>query len=123
IIIDPTLRTLVNEKFAMKHRTVPLARVGNLLVIAMDDPTQTWIIDDLQRGTGLKIEVITSNSAQITRALDRLYRVDVSPSLDTGTSVDVIGEDADVDMYGGSVAHPMDTADDIVRKLLRVSVD
>jgi len=123
IIIDPTLRNFVNEKFAMKHRIVPLARVGNVLVVAMDDPTQTWILDDLQRSTGLKIEMITSNSAQITRALERLYRVDVTPSLDSGTTVDVIGEDADADMYGGSVAHQMDSADEIVRKLLRVAVD
>ncbi|HZF04096.1 MAG TPA: ATPase, T2SS/T4P/T4SS family [Patescibacteria group bacterium] len=123
IIIDPTLRNFVNEKFAMKHRIVPLARVGNVLVVAMDDPTQTWIIDDLQRSTGLKIEMITSNSAQITRALERLYRVDITPSLDSGTTVDVIGEDADADMYGGSVAHQMDSADEIVRKLLRVAVD
>jgi len=123
IIIDPTLRNFVNEKFAMKHRIVSLARVGNVLVVAMDDPTQTWILDDLQRSTGLKIEMITSNSAQITRALERLYRVDVTPSLDSGTTVDVIGEDADADMYGGSVAHQMDSADEIVRKLLRVAVD
>src|SRR2546428_614845 len=67
--------------------------------------------------------MITSNSAQITRALERLYRVDVTPSLDSGTTVDVIGEDADADMYGGSVAHQMDSADEIVRKLLRVAVD
>src|SRR3989442_9613916 len=102
----------VNEKFAMKHRIVPLARVGNVLVVAMDDPTQTRIIDDLQRSTGLKIEMITSNSAQITRALERLYRVDVTPSLDSGTTVDVIGEDADADMYGGAGAHPQDQADE-----------
>jgi type II secretory ATPase GspE/PulE/Tfp pilus assembly ATPase PilB-like protein len=123
IIIDPSLRNFVNEKFAMKHRMVPLARVGNLLVVALDDPTQTWIIDDLQRSTGLKMEVITSNSAQITRALERLYRVDATANLISGTTVDVIGEDADIDMYSTSAMRQMDSADEIVRKLLRVAVD
>jgi len=123
IIIDPSLRNFVNEKFAMKHRMVPLARVGNLLVVALDDPTQTWIIDDLQRSTGLKMEVITSNSAQITRALERLYRVDATANLISGTTVDVIGEDADIDMYSASAMRQMDSADEIVRKLLRVAVD
>src|SRR5687768_15003279 len=28
IILDPTLRTLVSEKFATKHRTVPVSRIG-----------------------------------------------------------------------------------------------
>jgi type IV pilus assembly protein PilB len=123
IIIDPALRNLVNEKFAMKHRTVPLARVGNLLVIAMDDPTQTLVVDDLESSTGLKIEVITSNSAQITRALERLYRVDVTPDLASGATVDVIGEETDAALYGASAMRPMDTADELVRKLLRVAID
>jgi type IV pilus assembly protein PilB len=123
IIIDPTLRNLVNEKFAMKHRTVPLARVGNLLIVAMDDPTQTRVVDDLQRSTGLKIELITSTSAQITRALERLYRVDVNPNLSSGATVDVIGEDADSDIYEASALRQMDSADEIVRKLLRVAID
>jgi type IV pilus assembly protein PilB len=123
MILDPTLRNFVNEKFAMKHRAVPVARVGNLLVLAMDDPTQTRIVDDLQRSTGLKIEVITSTSAHITRALDRLYRVEVTPNLHSGAQVDVIGVDADADRYGTSAIREMDTADEIVRKLLRVAID
>ena len=123
IIIDPTLRNLVNEKFAMKHRTVPLARVGNLLVVAMDDPTQTRVVDDLQRSTGLKIEVITSTAAHITRALERLYRVEVNPNLASGATVDVIGEDADSDIYASSAMRHMDSADEVVRKLLRVAID
>jgi type IV pilus assembly protein PilB len=123
IIIDPSLRNLVNEKFAMKHRTVPLARVGNLLVVAMDDPTQTRVVDDLQRSTGLKIEVITSTTAHITRALERLYRVEVNPNLASGATVDVIGEDADADIYGLSATRQAETADELVRKLLRVAID
>jgi MshEN domain len=99
MILDPALRNLVNEKFAMKHRAVPVARVGNLLVLAMDDPTQTRTIDDLQRSTGLKIEVITSTSAHITRALERLYHVEVTPNLHSGATVDVIAQDGDQDRF------------------------
>ena len=121
IILDPTLRNLVSEKFAMKHRTVPVSRVGNLLILAMDDPTQTRLVDDLQRSTGLKIEVITSTSADITRALERLYRAEERPSLAAGTTVDVIGEDGD--LYASSATHQVDSADEIVRKLLRIAID
>jgi len=123
IIIDPTLRTMVNEKFAVKHRTVPLARIGNLLVVAMDDPTQTRVIDDLQRSTGLKIEVITSTSASIARALDRLYRVEVHPQLGAGANVDVIVAGAAAELHLPAATHRVDTADEIVRKLLRIAID
>jgi type IV pilus assembly protein PilB len=123
IIIDPSLRNLVNEKFALKHRTVPLARVANLLVVAMDDPTQTGVVDDLQRTTGLKIEVITSTSAHITRALERLYRVEATPNSVAAASVDVIGEDREDDIYAPLGGRRTDTADEVVRKLLRVAID
>jgi len=117
------LRNLVSEKFAMKHRTVPVARIGNLLVLAMDDPTQSRLVDDVGSTTGLKIEVITSTSDHITRALERLYRAEVVPSLAAGTTVDVIGEDADNGIYASSATRRVDSADEIVRKLLRFAID
>ncbi|HEX6210769.1 MAG TPA: ATPase, T2SS/T4P/T4SS family [Methylomirabilota bacterium] len=123
IILDPMLRNLVSEKFATKHRVVPVSRIGNLLILAMDDPTQTQLVDDLQSSTGLKVEVITSTSAHITRALERLYRTEAMPSLGAGTAVDVIGEDADNGMYESSPTRRMDSADEVVRKLLRIAID
>jgi type II secretory ATPase GspE/PulE/Tfp pilus assembly ATPase PilB-like protein len=123
IILDPTLRNLVSEKFAMKHRTVPVSRIGNLLILAMDDPTQSRVIDDVGTATDLKIEVITSTSDAITRALERLYRPEVEPSVASGTTVDVIGEDGDHDIQAASDGRAPDSADEIVRKLLRFAID
>jgi len=122
IIIDPTLRGLVNERFALKFRVVPLARVSNTLVAAMDDPTMTRVVDDLHRSTGLRIEVITSTAGAITRALERLYRTEIHPRLDAGEEVDVIAEQEPLDRRPPS-GRRMDTADEIVRKLLRVAID
>jgi type IV pilus assembly protein PilB len=122
IIIDPTLRSLVNERFALKFRVVPLARVSNTLVAAMDDPTMTRVVDDLHRSTGLRIEVITSTAGAITRALERLYRTQITPRLDAGEEVDVIAEQEPLDRRPPS-GRRMDSADEIVRKLLRVAID
>jgi type II secretory ATPase GspE/PulE/Tfp pilus assembly ATPase PilB-like protein len=125
IILDPTLRNLVSEKFAMKHRAVPVSRIGNLLVLAIDDPTQSRLVDDLESTTGLKIEVITSTSDHITRALERLYRAEAVPSLAAGAVLDVIGigDDADHDIYTPSTTRRVDSADEVVRKLLRFAID
>jgi type IV pilus assembly protein PilB len=123
IILDPALRTLVSEKFSVKHRVVPVSRIGNLLILAMDDPTQTQLLDDLRSSTGLKIEVITSTSAHITRAIERLYRAEPMPNLGVGTTVDVIGADTDGGVYDSSPTRRIDTADEIVRKLLRMAID
>ena len=71
---DPSLRALINPRFAEARLVVPMARVGNTLVVAMDDPTQTAVIDQLRSSTGLEIEVITSTPARIRGALEQLYR-------------------------------------------------
>jgi type IV pilus assembly protein PilB len=123
VILDPTLRNLVSEKFATKNRAVPVSRIGNILILAMDDPTQGRVVDALESTTGLKIEVITSTSDHITRALERLYQPEVEPSVGVGATVDVIGEDADSAVYAPSSTRQMDSADEIVRKLLRFAID
>lgn len=73
VLLDPELKNLINPRFAMKHLVVPLARIGTTLVVAMDDPTQTGVVDDLRSWTGLNIEVITSTTSGIRQALDALY--------------------------------------------------
>jgi type II secretory ATPase GspE/PulE/Tfp pilus assembly ATPase PilB-like protein len=73
IVLDRALRALINPRFARKRLVVPIARVGQTLVVAMDDPTRTAVIDDLKASTGLDIEVITSTTAAIRRALDQMY--------------------------------------------------
>ncbi|MGH7308690.1 MAG: GspE/PulE family protein [Candidatus Rokuibacteriota bacterium] len=71
--LDSSLKSLINPRFALKHRVVPLARVGSTLVVAMDDPTQTGIIEVLRAGTGLDVEVVTSTASGIRQALEALY--------------------------------------------------
>jgi len=73
IVLDHALRALINPRFAKKRLVVPIARVGQTLVVAMDDPTRTPVVDDLQASTGLDIEVITSTTASIRRALEQMY--------------------------------------------------
>jgi len=78
IVLDLTLRALINPRFAKKRLVVPIARVGHTLVVALDDPTRTSVVDDLQASTGLDIEVITSTTAAIRRALAQMYPTLVS---------------------------------------------
>ena len=73
VALDTSLSTLVNETYAQKHLVVPVARKGSSLVVAMDDPTNTVVIHDMQTSTGLAIEVTTATTAGVRRALRRLY--------------------------------------------------
>jgi type IV pilus assembly protein PilB len=71
--LDRSLQTVINPRFARRALVVPVARVGNTLVVAMDDPTRTSTIHDLKASTGCEIEVITSTRASIRRALAHMY--------------------------------------------------
>jgi Type II secretion system (T2SS), protein E, N-terminal domain len=73
IPLDPALAKLVTEKFATKRRVVPLFRSGQLLVVAVDDPTDVALVEDLGQILRLRVEIVTSTTAKILRAITRLY--------------------------------------------------
>jgi hypothetical protein len=73
IALDRSVGRLVNAKYALKRRVVPLFRAERLLVVAVDDPTEMAIVEDLQQLVRLRVEIVTSTTERITRALTRLY--------------------------------------------------
>lgn len=73
VMIDRTLARVINPTFAKRHALLPVATVGRTLTIAMDDPTATAVVQDLQRLTGFSVTVVTSSSRAIQRAFRRLY--------------------------------------------------
>jgi type IV pilus assembly protein PilB len=73
VTIDRSLAKLINKNFAQKNRIVPIARMGQTITLAMDDPTEAGLIHELQDITGLSINVVTSTRAAILDAFSRLY--------------------------------------------------
>lgn len=73
VIIDRTLATLVDRDFARQHALFPVARIGSTLTVAMDDPTQTTVVEELAAATKHTVTVVTSSADAIHRALVRLY--------------------------------------------------
>jgi len=73
VMIDRGLARVINPMFAKRHALLPVATVGRTLTIAMDDPTATSVVEDLNRLTGFSVTVVTSSSRAIQRAFRRLY--------------------------------------------------
>jgi uncharacterized protein YqiB (DUF1249 family) len=73
-VLDPALARVIERDYAWRHRLVPIGRAGDRLTVAMDDPGDRWVIEDLGRTTGCRIEVVTATSAALRRAFTRLYR-------------------------------------------------
>jgi type II secretory ATPase GspE/PulE/Tfp pilus assembly ATPase PilB-like protein len=139
IVLDHGLRALINPRFARKRLVIPIARVGQTLVVAMDDPTRTAVVDDLKASTGLDIEVITSTTVSIRRALEQMYPLTEKPGyVEPGFAADhqvptIVGEPnilsfeeidrlAEEKLTYVDVHHAEGTAS-MVRRLLKLAVE
>lgn len=71
--ISPDVIKLIPRDKAVKHTCLPINRVGQMLVVAMGDPTDMFAIDDLKFMTGYNIEVVVAGEQAIMDAIDRYY--------------------------------------------------
>ena len=71
--IDPKILTLVPADFATKHLVLPLRRLGRTLTVAMAEPTDLNIVDDLKFITRFDIEPVVAGEYTLRNYLDRAY--------------------------------------------------
>ena len=60
---DRRLAHLINKNYAKKRLVIPLAQRDGAITLAMADPTDTVVIEELRSSTGFVIEVVTSTYA------------------------------------------------------------
>ncbi len=72
-IIEPEIASLVPESTVRKLKILPLFKEGNSLTVAMADPTDVRIIDELHRETALMIEPVLASDMEIVRTIDQTY--------------------------------------------------
>lgn len=72
-IIELPVIKLVPEDFARKYMLIPVFLVENTLTVAMSEPSNVFIIDELQRVTKLIVEPVLAQELDIKKALDQYY--------------------------------------------------
>lgn len=72
-IIEPDVIKLVPEDFARKYKLLPVFLIENSLTVAMSDPANVFIIDELQRITRLVVEPVLASELEVKKALDQYY--------------------------------------------------
>jgi len=70
---DQQLTRLVNKSYAKTHRIVPISLADNTVTIAMDDPTDVRVIEEIQSFTGSLVNVVTTTYPTLQRLFARLY--------------------------------------------------
>jgi MshEN domain len=81
IAIDRDLALLVPESFARRYSVIPVLRVDDVAILAMDNPARTDIIAGLESVIRLKIKVVTTIAQKFRAAMDRLYTPAGSPQI------------------------------------------
>src|SRR4029077_58701 len=63
--IDPDVVKLLPREYVVRYQVVPVRRNGNVLSVAMNDPNDVLVMDDLQFRTGCRIEPLLARESQI----------------------------------------------------------
>ncbi len=72
-LIEPDIIRLVPEEFARKYKLIPVFVIENSLTVAMVDPTNVYVIDELQRITKLNVESVLADELEIRKAQDQCF--------------------------------------------------
>lgn len=84
---EPELLKLVPEELARQAKCIPVKIEGGTLHIAMRDPSDLYLIDQIQRQVGMLVEACLSSPQEIEEAQNRIYKErPMSEDLITGLS-------------------------------------
>ena len=87
--IDRHAVVQVPEEVARKYVVLPISRHGNHLTVAMADPTNLQLLQDLAARTGCTIEPVITTEEDIEEHLSRQYRLTAQP-VEEGAATDGI---------------------------------
>lgn len=71
--IDTKLSQVIPEQMARRYQVLPIRVDGRKLMVAMADPLDLFIIDDLRMSTGFTIEPAIISRGELQRGIARLY--------------------------------------------------
>jgi type IV pilus assembly protein PilB len=71
--VDPRIAKLIPAELAVKHLVLPLKRDGRTLTVAMADPTNLGVLDDLKFITRYDIFPVIGGEFTLKSAIDKLY--------------------------------------------------
>lgn len=71
--VDPEAATLITERLANQHVCIPMHVSEDAVTVAMANPMDLVAIEDVERATGRKVEVMVSTGTKIREAIAKYY--------------------------------------------------
>jgi len=94
--IGPHLLSLVPGDFAMRHQVLPISEQDHTLVVAMADPFDISVLDDLRLLTGREVRAVVSNPRRISEAIEQCYMQKMFRDIDDMQTEEVAEEDLEI---------------------------
>ena len=73
-IIDPEVLSLIPEQKTKEFRVFPVDRMQDILTIAMVNPLDEFVINQLQQSTNCSIRIFLTSPLQLEEMFEKYYR-------------------------------------------------
>ncbi len=100
-VVDATVVGLIPDNLSRRHVALPIARAGDRIMVALADPQNIVVLDDLAAVLRSAIVTVVAEPEAILAAIDRYHRVD--SEVEELTSAFTGGLEAEVDTWSQDV--------------------
>ncbi|MBL7139423.1 MAG: Flp pilus assembly complex ATPase component TadA [Planctomycetes bacterium] len=69
-LVDSAVRSALPASFIQKHCVLPLFRVRDVLTVAICEPSNVFLVDEIAHAAGLSVQVVAATAENIYRMLD-----------------------------------------------------
>jgi len=71
--IDEKVLELIKPEIARKHIVMPVHRIGSMLTLAMADPSNLFVQEEIRFSTNLRIQAVIAPETSIIESIDKYY--------------------------------------------------
>jgi type IV pilus assembly protein PilB len=71
--IDEKVLELIKPEIARKNVVIPVHRIGSILTLAMADPSNLFVQEEIRFSTNLRIQAVIAPESSIMEAIDKYY--------------------------------------------------
>jgi type IV pilus assembly protein PilB len=71
--IDEKVLELIKPEMARKHVVMPVHRIGSILTLAMSDPSNLFVQEEIRFSTNLRIQAVIAPESSIIESIDKYY--------------------------------------------------
>lgn len=71
--IDEKVLELIKPEMARKHIVMPVHRIGSILTLAMADPSNLFVQEEIRFSTNLRIQAVIAPESSIVESIDKYY--------------------------------------------------